>query len=226
MTRPALAWVSRVINKYYEGVCVDTGSLDQSKRMKAVLRLPSYHQCMIPLRRTQPPPSVINNKEVTLTTGEWRPTPGPGSALGLKAGSRQAMPGLNICQCQYGDNGEFWIWRQLQRMILKNVAPQQLWLLTQYSLLLPEEFLLCRLAGDTAAAWWLWLHWLGLQVRSVTLGPGQGRTQGRGGECNWPHLYKVKIEECGAISGVLEGEEGGTKWAEGLRRSSLHQRKR
>ena len=35
-------------------------------------------------------------------------------------------------------------------------------------------------------------------MRSATPGPGLGRTQGRGGECSWPHLHKVKIEEeCG-----------------------------
>ena len=38
-TRSALG--VRVINKHYEGVCGDTGSLDQWKHMKAVLRLMS-----------------------------------------------------------------------------------------------------------------------------------------------------------------------------------------
>ena len=168
-------------------------------------------------------------KEVTLTTSEWRPTPGPGAARGLKAGSRQAMPGLKICSPINEEHGEFWIWRQLQHCSydFEEYRPQP-WTLSVDTIFAPAAWGISALPPgwwhQSGLGWWLWLHWL--QVRSATPGPEQRRTQGRGGECSWPHLHKVKIEECGAISGVLEGEEGGTQWAALGLRSSLHQRKR
>ena len=154
----------------------------------------------------------------------WRPVKAhtwlrPSTRHGGRVASGSA--GVNICYSE--ENREFWKQKENSFNILKNAVFITSW---------PVDTILAPAAwgisawppdGDTGAAWWLWLHWLGpgLQVRSVTLGPDKRRPVG---SRRWVCLATpVQGEDWGvwtAISGAPVGEEGGTQWA--VRRGGAH----
>ena len=126
---------------------------------------------------TQPPPGPDMRQRLP---GNQARTHGPG----LKPGSRHPVSGVNIF---YDINLRMiYIGDRKQNLHHPFQERPMCTLVTQYSPLLPEEFLLCLVTPVrvvVAPVTWPWL-----QVRPATLGLARQRTQDTGGQCSWPRV--------------------------------------